>query len=257
LRGEKEMQQVVVFGTQVPVGNPAVPLGLNDPIPEESCIAALAEAGYVSVVVAEGVYKALRDNGYDIPSAWLDVVRAELIGSGIGPGRVNALTAAMQTLCIGLCGTAFVRVLGGSEKTDAETAQQLLRAKHAPQAPVVKGESGWSPTGQAWKEYMRKLAGWLGQVSEPLAASVREISLDFEADHTTQAVVRGSVIDLALGTVLGGESGVGEMHRLAPVNALASGSGLWLLQVISAVIMAPLDEIDFAAWQHPKPLLHA
>ena len=145
------MQQAIVFGIQVPMGNPAVPLGLNEPIHEESCIAALAEAGYASVGIAEGVFGQLRDDGWDIPSAWTCVARSELIGSGIGPGRVSALTA---TLCIGLCGNAFVRVLGGSVKTGTETAQQLLKAKYAPQAPVVKAETGWAPTGAAWREYM-------------------------------------------------------------------------------------------------------
>ena len=132
----------------------------------------------------------MRDGGYNIPSAWVHVTRSEVIGVGIAPGRVNALIAAMQTLCIRLCGAAFVRALSGSERTDAEAAQQLLKQKHAPQAPVVKAESGWSPTGAAWKEYMQRLAGWVGQVSAPLSDSVREISRDFEVDHTTQATVR-------------------------------------------------------------------
>ena len=123
-RLEKRMEQVVVFGTQVQVLGPAVPLGLNNVIPVAEFRATVRLAGYGGADAENAVIVLLSDAGYDIPSAWATVVRSELIAAGIVPGRVNALQAEMLKTCIRLCGTAFARVLRGTETTDADVAQQ-------------------------------------------------------------------------------------------------------------------------------------
>jgi len=255
--GEKEMEQVVVFGTQVQVLHPAAPLGLNDVIPVAQLRAALRLAGFTDPDVEDAVAEDLLKAGFNVPSSWVTVVRAELVEAGIVPGRVNALQAEMQRCCVRLCGAAFARALSGTERTDSDTAMQLMRAKHVPAAPDVKADTGWSPTGQSWRDYMQKLAGWLGTVDEALASSVRAVVRDFEVEPTTLLTVRGSVKDQALGTVLRGESGIGEITRLAKSDALESGSGLWLLQEVSAVVLGPMDDVGFEAWQHPRPLSQA
>ena len=106
----------MVFGTAVQIVDPAHPLGHNEVIPVEVFVAAVTRAGYGGAGEAAAVVLQLSDAGYDIPSAWLEVVRGELTGVGITPGRVNALIAEMQKVCAQLCGVAYVRVLGGSEK---------------------------------------------------------------------------------------------------------------------------------------------
>ena len=143
------MQQMMILGTQVQVVVPACPLGLNQDIPKVQYVAALLAAGYGAGSVANGVYKLLVDSGYDIPSAWFGATKADLVLVGIMPGRVNALNAEMQRVCIQLCGNEFARVFRGSDRTDGDTAQVLLKAKHVPQAPVVKEETGFFPTGEA------------------------------------------------------------------------------------------------------------
>ena len=250
------MQQVMVFGTQVQVLVPAEPLGINGDIPVLLYIEALQSAGYAGES-ADAVFALLQGSGYDIPSAWLDAPRAELIEAGVASGRVNALQAAMHTMCIRLCGAPYARVFSGSERTDAEAAQQVLKAKHVPQAPVVTEATGWGPTGQAWREYMYRLVSWLGTVDKPLATSVSEVIRNFEVLPATLLVPRGSVRDLALGSVLRGADGVGQMTRLVGAEAMTSGSGLWLLQDITAIIMSPMEDVGFGAWQHPKPEVQA
>ena len=40
------------------------------------------------------------------------------------------------------------------------------------------------------------------------------------------------------------------MVKLAAVEQLDEGSGLSLLQDLSRVVLSPMDEVDFYAWQH-------
>ena len=94
---------------------------------------------------------------------------------------------------------------------------------------------------------MLSLANWLVTVDASLGASVRGIMDDYEVDPTTLMVPRGSVRDLALGSVLGGEHGVGQINKLSGADTVRSGSGLWLLQDVSVVVMAPMDDVGFAA----------
>jgi hypothetical protein len=223
------MAQVMVFGAQVQVTDPAVPLGMYEQIPVDEFAEALVAAGYQGDEAVAAAGTALVEAGFNLPSSWVTVVRAELTGAGIAPGRVNGVTAQMQTLCIRLCGTEFGRVMGGSERTDAVIADGIMKAKHVPAAPVVRVDTGWSPTGQAWRAYVRNLAGWLGTADAALADSVRMIVRDYEVEPSVLPIVRGSIRDLALGSVLAGEHGVGEISRLAREETLESGSGLWLL----------------------------
>ena len=55
----------------MPVDDLAEPLGINDIFEQEVFIEALVRAGYVGVGVANAVSVQLRDNGYDVPSAWV------------------------------------------------------------------------------------------------------------------------------------------------------------------------------------------
>ena len=121
------------------------------------------------------------------------MVRGELIEVGIGPGRVNGLIGEMQRECIRLCGGLFARVLGGAERTDAETAERIVKAKHVPSAPAVEMATGWCPQGQSWKDYVLRLSGWLGVIDEPLSTSVKEIFADYEVDHAALLVQRGQL----------------------------------------------------------------
>ncbi len=250
------MEQVVVFGERVVVGAGGVVQALNERIPDEVVIELLQEAGYTAEELPD-VARVLRDGGFLKPSSWAVVVRQELVDAGIAPGEINALVAVFQSAMVRRCGENFARVMVGSEKTDAEVALQILKAKHAPAAPAVKEETGWAPAGEQWREYMQMLAAWLGTVDMALARAVRRISADWEVEATALGVVLGSPKDLALGSILRGPSGIGQMVRLATVRPVMDGSGLELLQDISRVLLGPMDEVGFAAWQHPVPITQA
>jgi len=199
----------------------------------------------------------LRDGGYLKPSSWAVVVRQELIDAGVAAGEVNAVVAAFQGRMIRLCGVSFARVAKGSVHTDEEVAQQILKAKHVPAAPEVKEATGWAPSGEQWREYLRLLKAWLGTMAPALARSVGQIATDYMVDTKHLGIPLGGALDLALGSVLRGPSGLREMVKLAAVEQLDEGSGLSLLQDLSRVVLSPMDEVDFYAWQHPVPLVQA
>jgi hypothetical protein len=102
---QEEMESIVVFGDQVPVAEPAVPLGMNAVIPAAQFRAALRLAGYVAGVEEDAVLVALTEAGYNMPSSWVVVERSELIAdAGMVPGRINALISEMQKCCVRQCG---------------------------------------------------------------------------------------------------------------------------------------------------------
>ena len=140
------MESLVVFGEQVAVevvkGAPTV----NAQIPEPVVVQAIQEAGFEGEELAAMV-RVLGEGGFLRPSAWAVVVRQELIDVGVPAGSVNAVVAAFQGAMIKLCGVGFARIMSGSLQTDAEVAQRLLKAKHAPAAPEVKAQMGWAPLG--------------------------------------------------------------------------------------------------------------
>ena len=67
-------------------------------------------------------------------------------------------------------------------------------------------------------------------------------------DPATLLVVRCSPKALALGAVLVGQNGVGEIKRLGSEEAVESGCGLWLLQSISATVLSEFDDVQFDMW---------
>ena len=66
-------------------------------------------------------------------------------------------------------------------KTDQEVAASILRAKHVPQAPAVREESGcrWAPRVDEWREYVLALTSWLGTLDPEQALTVRRILSDW------------------------------------------------------------------------------
>ena len=251
-----QMESMVVFGAQVDVVEVVGAPGLNEQIPDDVVMEALQEAGY-QVDQMPHMSEVLRDGGYLKPSSWAVVVRQELIEAGVAAGEVNAVVAAFQGAMIRLCGVSFARVAKGSVHTDEEVAQQILKAKHVPAAPEVKEATGWAPSGEQWREYLRLLKAWLGTMAPALARSVGQIATDYMVDTKHLGIPLGGALDLALGSVLRGPSGLREMVKLAAVEQLDEGSGLSLLQDLSRVVLSPMDEVDFYAWQHPVPLVQA
>ena len=223
------VEQVVVAGRNVPVVEVEGGPGVNQKLPDEVVAAALIDSGYAADEVVE-MATALAENGYLKPLAWANVVRQELIESGVAHGAVDAVVSTFQTVCIQLCGTEFVRLMGGrSEKTDAEVAAAILRGKHVPAAPVVKEETGWAPQVEVWREYVLGLAAWIGTIDPELAMAVRQILSDWEVDPSTLKVGRQTVRSFALGSVLRGSNGIGQMTRLVSDAPMEVGCGLWML----------------------------
>jgi hypothetical protein len=62
------------------------------------------------------------ENGYDMPMAWSAPVGSELLEINVGAGYIAGVTAQFQRAMAQHCGLAFVRVMQGSVRTDAEVA---------------------------------------------------------------------------------------------------------------------------------------
>ena len=68
----------------------------------------------------------------------------------------------------------------------------------------------------------------------------------------------GNVRSIALGTVLRGRCGFGEMYRVLAEAVRDRGDGLEMLRSIQATVFADLDDALVQRWQYPVPvsLLH-
>jgi hypothetical protein len=97
---------------------------------------ALADMEPGSKHIAESL-QAMNENGYDLPNAWAEPVRSELIEIGIGAGFVSGLCQVFQKQLVLTKGTAFVRRMQGGEKTDQQYVTDILKAKHVQLLPVV------------------------------------------------------------------------------------------------------------------------
>ena len=75
---------------------------------------------------------------------------------------------------------------------------------------------------------------------------MRQVAGDHEIDPGVLVVPRCSIRSLALGTVLRGAAGIGQMVRLVPEEPLTAGCALWILQDISATVLSTSDELSFA-----------
>ena len=252
-----DREQIQVYGEVIPLVEVAGGPGVNARLPAVEVIEALLVAGLDEDEAAEVAGK-LKKEAYDVPSAWASVDSAELQGLGIPRGRIKGVIAAMQKTCVRNCGMQFARLMeGGSEKTDQEVAAAIMRAKHVPQAPAVKEETGWAPRVDEWREYVLALASWLGTLDPEQALTVRRILSDWESDPTTWTVQARSRRSMALGSVLRGQEGLKQMTLLVGEAAMEAGCGLLMLVDLCGTLLTPEDEVGFAKWQHPEPITQA
>jgi hypothetical protein len=156
-----------------------------------------------------------------------------------------------------MCGAQFTRVLNGTVKTDVELAESIQKLKNPPQAPAVSAASGYAPQQEPWLDYMRQLANWLAATDQALAASIRAIEKDPEVAHENLEAPRRCARSLALGNVLRGADGIGEMTNIISSGPLEAGCGLWILQEASNTVLEAIDDVQFVRWQKPDPISQA
>jgi hypothetical protein len=251
----RQHEAVVVFGRQVPVVE-VVGASLVTHFGSEEVCALLVDAG-MDEEEALKVAQKLRKAGYHIIAAWANIQRPELVSVGVGPGYLNSTIAAFQRRALEVCGSAFARVMAGSEKSDAETAVLILRAKGAPQAPSVSESSGWAPNQTERLEFLNLVQNWLAPMDAAMARTIRQIEVDPEVREEDLEVPRLNVKSMALGSVLRSPQGIsiGKMTKIVAEAPLQAGCGLWILQDATKVVMAKSEEMLFKQWQHSKPVL--
>ena len=248
-------QLVMVAGEQVPVQvDPGQLRPVTDALTKPEVVKLLTDAGLAAGEDVDETAQALDEAGYFLPSAWSVVVRTELVEAGIAPGYLNSLTAKFQKFVIRRCGVPFVQLMVGMEdRTDAQVALDILKAKQQPLAPAVSADSGWSPTAEGWRDYLQQLANWVATVDGQLAAAVRQIVRDYAVELEDLAVGALSARSVALGSVLRGSSGIKEISRLVTASALAEGCGLTIIREVSTLVFSDEDE-EFRSWQHPQQI---
>lgn len=205
VRGARSSQRaaVVVFGEQVVVEE-VVGVSLVTHIEAVEMFELLQEAGMADAM-ATATSEKLVTAGFDMPSAWSEVQRSELLAVGVGAGYLNSVVAAFQKRSLAVCGQAFARVMvgsGSSVKSDAEIAAMIQRAKGAPQAPTVSEASGWAPEQVEWLDFLKQTANWLAPMDPQMAGAVRQIEKNFDVVETALQVPRLNIRSLALGAVL-------------------------------------------------------
>jgi hypothetical protein len=246
-------QQIVVAGQQIPI---AVVVGANvyEHIAGPDLVPWMGEAGLVDEQLVGDTVVLFQDHGFDMPRAWANVRRQELIDLGIGPGYVSGLVDVMQTRMVQRCGASFVRLMEGSVQTDEEVATRLLTAKHAPVIPSVTVETGFAPTPCQWEDTLVRVAGWVRPTSRELAEAVQAIADNEAVDAAALAVAYGDIRSLALGTVMRGQMGLGGIEKLLSGEVLRRGCGLEMMHEISKTVQADLVEARLENWLHPVPV---
>ena len=177
------MPDIVVWGEQVPVLE-VEGASLVEHIPDDVLNAWLTEAGYDEPEDGEQTLVALNESGFDMPAAWTKVPNSRLIEAGIGPGYINSIVAVFQAKMVQRCGTAFVKRMQGTTKTDEQVAQELVKLKHVPQPPMATEKSGYGCSGERWRAYLTNMANWARTTASNLAQAVQQIHDDEKLDVT-------------------------------------------------------------------------
>ena len=252
----KAAQQIVLAGEVVEVAVvDAADADLFARITDEDMLVWLALAGMEagSQHIAESL-QAMNENGYDLPNAWAEPVRSELIEIGIGAGFVSGLCQVFQKQLVLVKGTAFVRRMQGGEKTDQQYVTDVLKAKHAPLLPAVTADTGFAPQPNEWAAKMQEIVGWLRPHDPLMATAVGQIRDDANMDEAALAVPLGSARAIALGTVLRSTGGLGDLKMIIPQSVLDSGDGLSMLWTVQKEVFAHMDDSLVELWQHPVPV---
>ena len=191
------------------------------------------------------------ENGYDMPMAWSALVRSELLEINVGAGYIAGAIAHLQRAMAQHCGLAFVRVMQGSVRTDAEVAAGILKAKHSPEAPGVTVDSDFAPAQDPWLVWMQNMAGWLRPLNNSMASAVTQFKVNFAVSPDELSVPFGNPKAIALGTVLRGKCGFGEVHMVVLGEILEGDDGLEIIQSITATAFADLADALVKQWMEP------
>ena len=212
----------------------------------------LCAAGFVEGQYLEETLQAFNENGFDLPNAWVAPVRSELIELNVGAGYVSGVIESFQKELVQQLGVVFVRKMQpGSVQTNQQIAAAILNAKHAPELPSVSVDTGYAPLPDVWRHSMESIEGWVRP------QCVRQIQDNYAVADDELAVPIGSVISIALGTVLRGKCGLGEMRRVLPQAISARGDGLEMLRSIQGTVFADLEDALVQQWQFPVPVTQA
>ena len=90
-------QQMIVAGEQIPVLQVA-DADLFQRMTAAQMTDLLGWAGYVGDQIVAETIQAMTENGYDLPRAWAEVRREDLLEIGIGPGYVPEVTSKQEAL---------------------------------------------------------------------------------------------------------------------------------------------------------------
>ena len=246
-------QQVVVGGENIEVV--AVEAAdLFARIDNDSIRQWLQAVGFVDGQYLEETIQSLNENGFDLPNAWVCPVRADLMELNVGAGYVSGVIEKFQRELVLQLGVIFVRKMQGSVRTDSDVAGSILKAKHEPQLQQVSVETGYAPLPESWTNSMREIQGWVRPYDEQLAVAVGQIEVDYSIRDADLVVPIGNVRSIALGTVLRGRCGFGEMYRVLSEAVRDRGDGLEMLRSIQATVFADLDDALVQRWQYPVPV---
>ena len=91
-----------------------------------------------------------------MPAAWTKVPDSRLIEAGIGPGYINSIVAVFQAKMVQRCGTAFVKRMQGTTKTDEQVAQELVKLKHVPQPPRLQRSQAMVARARGGEHYLHE-----------------------------------------------------------------------------------------------------
>ena len=241
------MQMIVVGGEQIAVVE-IEDASLVEHLPDATIKEWLVEAGYEDPDV-EDTLAALNEAGFDMPAAWTKVPDSRLIEAGVGPGYINLLVSVFQTQLVRRCGTVFVRRMQGTARTDEQVALELVKLKHVPKAPVVSEKAGYGCSGELWREYLQLMANWSRPATSKLAQSIQQIRDSEKIGPGELFVAQHSPLSVSLGTILRGESGLGDLKELVSDVTLNTGCGLTILLELTRALLGSLDSALFAGWR--------
>jgi hypothetical protein len=216
------LQQIVIAGEQVPVQafeNAQMYAKFSGP----DMMGMLQSVGYDDEQAAQESARALQEQGYDMPQAWTQVRKEDLIEIGIGGGYVPGVISVFRKRCVEVCGVAFVRQMDGAVKTDQQRAEKLLESKHAPEFPQVSVLTGYAPTPEELDGWMARMIGWVRPMDSLLADALWQLKDNYDVDPIALAVPYGNVRSLAVGTVMRGRIGFQGAEKLVDQDVLNRG----------------------------------
>ena len=249
----QKMDQIVVAGENIAV-EVVVGADLYEHVSQELVAQWLQDVGFSDDQYRNETVQVFAENGFDMPMAWTAPVRSELAEINVGAGYIAGVIAKFQQEMAKRCGVAFVRVLQGSVRTDAEVAAAILAAKHCPPIPEVTVESGFAPAPDPWLAWLQNIAGWVRPMDSSLANAVIQIMEDYSVDTGDLAVPFGNPKAIALGTVIRGKCGMGEMYRVLSDDVSTRGDGLEMIQSWTTTVFADLADALVKQWMEPVPI---